>query len=332
MTMHVIKPAFKLIGVYGASAQVAKAAEEEMQDTMLYDGDQQRYLQLLANGGEEEVGIDASDVDSSDVASSNDIDSSDDDSDHGARDKLSSSVARAASSGKRGRAAIGASDPNPLMAEIGSKTERRQAAAQRWFNDPLFAGVDESLAAAEEEGQEADGGVDAEGGRTEVDDETASAPPAKRKRRKEGKEKGEKERGAEGGREMGAAEALLASMPKSDKEKRKEKRKKVGGLCDSYIQLIFPSNVDRSHIMFWIHREGSRGMSCRYLCAEVPHGLVGEEQVDDAPLYCRRCERTQGKLDSCYSSRTPYSNGDGHTFTTTYTPSAASFVLLASIT
>ena len=90
---------------------MAKAAEEEMQDTMLYDGDQQRYLRLLANGGEEEVGIDASDVDSSDVASSNDVDSdSDDDSDFGGsgRDNLRSSVARSAGRGKRGRALMGA--------------------------------------------------------------------------------------------------------------------------------------------------------------------------------------------------------------------------------
>lgn len=49
-----------------------------MEDTMMYDGDQQRYLQLLATGGEKEVAVDASDIDSSDVASSNDIDSDSD--------------------------------------------------------------------------------------------------------------------------------------------------------------------------------------------------------------------------------------------------------------
>ena len=215
-----------------------------MQDTMLYDGDQQRYLQLLANGGEEEVGIDASDVDSSDVASSNDIESSDDsDSDGGGRarrDKLSSSVARSAGRGKRGRAAMGASasdeegaaamsDPNPLMAEIGSKTERRQAAAQRWFSDPMFADVDETLAAEKAEGMEVDGGEeDGEEG-----DDEATKPPTKRTRR--GDEKSKRRGGGRAGqgkdeepeKELGAAEALMAEMPKTEKEKRKEKRKKV---------------------------------------------------------------------------------------------------------
>ncbi|CAM9738667.1 unnamed protein product, partial [Ectocarpus fasciculatus] len=202
-------------------AKAAKAAEEEMEDTALYDGDQQRYLQLLANGGEEEIGIDASDVDSSDVASSDDI-SDDEDSDDEVRDKLRSSVSRSAGRGKRGREAMGASaaavsDPNPLMAEIGSKSERRQAAAQRWFSDPLFAGIDETL----EGGEEAD------------DEAVDVAPPSKRKRGG-GEEDRAKRRGAEGpGKELGAAEALMASMPKTEKEKRKEKRKKAR-ICSNF--------------------------------------------------------------------------------------------------
>ena len=206
---------------------MTKAAEEEMQDTMLYDGDQQRYLRLLANGGEEEVGIDASDVDSSDVASSNGIDSdSEDDSDVGAvgaRDSLKSSVARSAGRGKRSRAQMGAgggegmSDPNPLLAEIASKSERRQAASQRWFSDPIFDDVDETLAAAVEPVEhdaEVDDAPDA------VDNEEASNKP----RRGGGVDKGRQRRGGE---EQGAAEVLLAAMPKTEKEKRKEKRKKV---------------------------------------------------------------------------------------------------------
>lgn len=217
-----------------------------MQDTMLYDGDQQRYLRLLANGGEEEVGIDASDVDSSDVASSNDVDSdSDADSDSvgAARDNLRSSVARSAGRGKRGRAQMGApldgsggagtSDPNPLLAEIASKSERRQAASQRWFSDPIFNEVDETLAATvEPEEEEA----------VEDDAEMEDAPDAvdkpssnvKKPRRGGGGEKGRRRGQAEGGQgedgeEKGAAEALLAAMPKTEKEKRKEKRKKVRG-------------------------------------------------------------------------------------------------------
>lgn len=217
-----------------------------MEDKMLFDGDQQRYLQLLANGGEEEVGIDASDVDSSDVASSNDIDSSDDDSDTGggaARDKLSSSVARSVGRGKRGRAAIGASavspaeDPNPLMAEIGSKSERRQAAAQRWFNDPLFEGVDETLEAEDDEDGQV-GDVMSVGGDDDDDDEQGeegddeSSKPAKKRIRRGGGgegggEKGKRRGGREEPKQLGAAEALMAAMPKTDKEKRKEKRKKV---------------------------------------------------------------------------------------------------------
>lgn len=219
------------------SRKATKAAEEEMEDTMLFDGDQQRYLQLLANGGEEEMGIDASDVDSSDVASSNDIDSSDEESDDDSRDvgtlrkKLVSSVARSAGRGKRGRAEIGQSVStsdeteesrrNPLMAEIGSRSERRQAAAQRWFNDPLFSGVDETLAATEE----GDGDSESAG------HDEAREPPTKRSRRAgavvaDGQRKAERGRREEA-KEVGAAEALMAAMPRTEKEKRKEKRKKV---------------------------------------------------------------------------------------------------------
>ncbi|CAM9476302.1 unnamed protein product [Ectocarpus sp. 6 AP-2014] len=201
-------------------AKAAKAAEEEMEDMALYDGDQQRYLQLLANGGEEEVGIDASDVDSSDVASSDDI-SDDDDSDDDVRDKLSSSVSRAVGRGKRGRDAMGASavvsDPNPLMAEIGSKSERRQAAAQRWFSDPLFAGIDETLEGGGEE--------------QEADDEASGVVPTSKRKRGTGEEDRAKRRGA-AGEELGAAETLIAAMPKTDKEKRKEKRKKARSCFD----------------------------------------------------------------------------------------------------
>lgn len=205
-----------------SAIQAAKAAEEEMQDTMLYDGDQQRYLQLLANGGEEEVGIDASDVDSSDVASSNEIDSdSDDEADH--RRPISTAAGR-----KRGRAAIGTSDaksdPNPLLAEIASKSERRQAATQRWFNDPLFAGVEETLEGAGREAREVEGDAGDEG-----DTEEASKPPSKRSRRgaETGRRRGKEAVAEAETPELGAADALLASMPKTDKEKRKEKRKKV---------------------------------------------------------------------------------------------------------
>lgn len=246
---------------------MTKAAEEEMQDTMLYDGDQQRYLRLLANGGEEEVGIDASDVDSSDVASSNDVDSdSDADSDiggsGGGRDSpLRSSVARSAGRGKRGRAQMGtpldgkggagaASDPNPLLAEIATKSERRQAASQRWFSDPIFNEVDETLAASVEPGQQQQ---QQEEESADDDDVMEDAPgavekpsSATRPRRGGDEEKGRRrvqgggeEKGrrrvqgedgvgeGQGGQELGAADALLAAMPKTEKEKRKEKRKKA---------------------------------------------------------------------------------------------------------
>lgn len=207
---------------------MAKASEEEMEDRTLYDGDQQRYLQLLANGGEEDVGIDASDVDSSDVASSNDIES---DSDSEDEDKLHSSVARSEGRGKRGRAAIGASsrqksDPNPLLAEIASKSERRQAATQRWFNDPLFAEVDETPGADAVKGED----VMEDEEEKEGDSDEESRPAAKRSKRDvdRGRRKGTVEVGQEDGvQEGGAAADLLASMPKTEKQKRHEKRKKV---------------------------------------------------------------------------------------------------------
>lgn len=208
---------------------------------MLYDGDQQRYLQLLANGGEEELGIDASDVDSSDVASSNDIASDgEENEDSDEDDRLRSSVPRSPGRGKRGRKEIGAlravhptSDSNPLLAEIASKSERRQAAAQRWFNDPLFADVDETLRV--DDGAEEGVGEDADEDEA-IKDDDAGVPPIKRSRR--GAESGRRRKvsavGEERREEAGAAAALLAAMPKTEKEKRKEKRKKVQG----YIYLV----------------------------------------------------------------------------------------------
>lgn len=220
-----------------------------MQDTMLYDGDQQRYLQLLANGGEEETNVDASDIDSSDVASSNEIESdSDSDEDQLASDRMRSSVLRSQGRGKRGRSAIGsdaevdanADDRNPLIAEIASKSERRQAATQRWFNDPLFAEVDEAEPTATVEGDDVvsarpgeDGGLD--DSNPDMDEENETRPSRKRARGDGGKDgKGTRGRrgveehvGGDGDEQMGEAAALLKAMPKTDKEKRKEKRKKV---------------------------------------------------------------------------------------------------------
>ena len=212
---------------------------EEKQDSMLYDGEQQRYLRLLANGGEEEMGVDASDVDSSDVASSDDDiqtdGESDEESDQG--ELLSSLKAKRESRvaiKSRGARAEGASrrvERNPLLAEITSKAERRQAATQRWFSDPLFDEVDQSL------GGEGDRGIGdgepAGGEETEKDGSEGEANrrrPSKRSRHTADETKdieSESATGKGGESQDGAAANFLASMPKTDKEKRKEKRKKV---------------------------------------------------------------------------------------------------------
>lgn len=206
--------------------QATKAAEEEMEDTMMYDGDQQRYLQLLANGGEEETAVDASDIDSSDVASSDDISSDGNDSEMDT-DKLRTSVARSQGRGKRRRSEMGlssltgAAEPHPLLAEIASKSERRQAATQRWFSDPLFADVDETHATPEDTVAEDD--VDNLDGERDEEGKTL----AKRRRNGVDISRGRKKSGEDVQKEGGEAAALLASMPKTEKEKRKEKRKKV---------------------------------------------------------------------------------------------------------
>lgn len=222
---------FFLPVVAATMTKAAKAAEEEMQDKMLYDGEQQRYLQLLANGGEEEMGVDASDIDSSDVASSDDIRSeSEEGSDEDGPRLLASKRGRVAAT-KAGLSdadtvvAASAKDRNPLLAEIASRSERRQSAAQRWFSDPLFQGVEDSA-----DGSEVVTGMDV--------DENESSEPKRSKRDKSAARR----RGASGkaavasamgdsdddmALEGSAAEKLLKSMPKTDKEKRKEKRKKV---------------------------------------------------------------------------------------------------------
>lgn len=187
----------------------------------MYDGDQQRYLQLLANGGEKEAVMDASDIDSSDVASSDDIDSNSDDSDADA--PLAggvSSTSKGEGRGKRGRSQIGLSEgtlnePHPLLTEIASKSERRQVATTRWFSDPLF---DEANTL----------GASPTGGSVAIGEDQVEQPSLKRPRRGQGAVRQPQDNFVipEGG-SGGAAEALLASMPKTEKEKRKEKRKKV---------------------------------------------------------------------------------------------------------
>lgn len=199
-----------------------------MQDTMLYDGEQQRYLQLLANGGEEEIGVDASDIDSSDVASSDDIQSgSEGESDDDAPRLLATKRRRPAVTEADTALTASSKNRNPLIAEIASKSERRQSAAERWFSDPLFEAVGDAA-----DGTEVFTDMDA-------DDESESSEQDQPKRSKrDSNAKGRRSAGkkaaqADGGQsdetawKGTTAEKVLDSIPKTDKEKRKEKRRKV---------------------------------------------------------------------------------------------------------
>lgn len=207
------------------SSQADKASNEEKQDNMLYDEEQQRYLQLLANGGVEELAVDASDIDSSDVSSDGGSEDEHDDVDGDVP-----SDSRGGGFEKHARSEVDVSGSreddtsqgrNPLLAEISTKSERRQAATQRWFNDPLFEGVeeehDEEVAHIEDStanGGESQNGRAAKRPRSESDTRGRKSLPGVDGERLE----------VEEGR---AAAAVLESMPMTDKEKRKEKRKKV---------------------------------------------------------------------------------------------------------
>lgn len=204
---------------------------------MLYDGEQQRYLQLLANGGEEEMGVDASDIDSSDVASSDDIRSgSEGESDEDSPRLLATKRRRPAVTKADTAVAASSKDRNPLIAEIASKSERRQSAAQRWFSDPLFEGVEDSV-----DGTEVVTDMD-----LDDEDESSEQKQSKRSKREANassrqglREKAavteEREQSDDMAWEGSAADRVLKSMPKTDKEKRKEKRKKVRFILARYL-------------------------------------------------------------------------------------------------
>ncbi|CAM9283832.1 unnamed protein product [Discosporangium mesarthrocarpum] len=182
-------------------AKAAKAAEEEMRDTILYDGDQQRYMEML--GGFGEGGVEDSDV-SSDTSGDMDEEEDGDSDDIVERRSGQPDKENYVEIGKNLKSQSGARNRHPLLAEIGTKSERQYAAADRWFSNPLFAGVE---AAEEHEKMEVE--------EKENDSEGENEEKSKGKRARLGDEE-----------EEGEAAAVLASMPKTDKEKRKEKRKK----------------------------------------------------------------------------------------------------------
>ncbi|CAM9182039.1 unnamed protein product [Choristocarpus tenellus] len=202
-----------------------KAAEEEMQDTMLYDGDQQRYLEILAG-----VGADGSDA-SSDISGDEDdfdvLDSDEEDVPVGAdlsNDGSKSSKMRTLQV-KSKKAGDNGKQQHPLLAEIAPKSERQRAAAERWFSDTLFDGVDESVEVTDDVGKDElfnDNGVD------DMDESPPLAKCARVSTTARGLRHGvEVKNGGDDDLEGSAAADLLASMPKTDKEKRKEKRRKA---------------------------------------------------------------------------------------------------------
>lgn len=218
--------------------QANKAADEAAQDSILYDGEQQRYLQLLANGGADEVPVDASDIDSSDVSSSldaSDVDSDDEDEpqDKDTQKRMPSASERPEKEGPRGR--------HPLLTEISSKSERRRAATERWFNNPLFAGVDvDDSPRPEAEIHFHQHGL----GDDETGQEGIQRPTKRPRSGGELREKSIRETAKEEEELSGAAAELLAAMPKTDKEKRKEKRRKVS------IETLMPRSSGTAQFAF----------------------------------------------------------------------------------
>eukprot|EP00611_Tribonema_gayanum_P012939 TRINITY_DN2365_c0_g1_i1.p1 TRINITY_DN2365_c0_g1~~TRINITY_DN2365_c0_g1_i1.p1 ORF type:complete len:1046 (+),score=376.55 TRINITY_DN2365_c0_g1_i1:217-3354(+) len=245
-------------------AKAVKAAEEEMEDTVLYDGDQQKYLEMLA--GEKET----------------DEEDSDDADDDGYFDQVSDDEAPPVKKTKR--APGGGLLTDLLTAD--DIEETKKGASARWFSNALFKGVEDAFGAdaedqlaqpsaggnAEESADEGDEDDDNDGDAQEPDalepsdgeepadaaeeaeaeeddeapvqegsDDDASAKPtrmSKKERKMLAKTKKAakytKGTAAAGGSAMdvddpditGAAAELLSSMPKTDKQIRSEKRKK----------------------------------------------------------------------------------------------------------
>jgi AdoMet-dependent rRNA methyltransferase SPB1 len=140
----------------------AEAAAVVMEDAVLYDGDRQRYLEMLAAGG------------SSDDSSDDDSDSSDDEGD----------VDSASGGANRGRKKPKSLPGAGLLTDLddGSR-EGPDAVSRRWFSNDIFAGVEDG--ADEEE---------------EADDVPGAA--------------------------AAAADDVISSMPKTDKELRKDRRRR----------------------------------------------------------------------------------------------------------
>ncbi|KAG5181819.1 Spb1 C-terminal domain-containing protein [Tribonema minus] len=170
-------------------AKAVKAAEEEMEDTVLYDGDQQKYLEMLA--GEKET----------------DEEDSDDEDDDGYFDQVSDDEAPPVKKTKR---APGGGLLTDLLT-ANDIEETKKGASARWFSNALFKGVEDAFGAdAEDQLAQPSAGGNAEqsadegdGDDGDDDDDDVDDPDI-----------------------TGAAAELLSSMPKTDKQIRSEKRKK----------------------------------------------------------------------------------------------------------
>ncbi|CAM9642649.1 unnamed protein product [Chrysoparadoxa australica] len=170
----------------------AKAAEEMEEDATLYDGDQQRYLEMLAGKGKIGHQISMMNGDEEDSCASSGSDSE--------------------------------TEGGGLISGILDGDEKKRAITSQWFDNDIFAGAEEALEQAKEKDRRA---AEAEASRKAAK-QGGDGRGAKRARQQTSSKAGsDDEDDGDSGDEVGVASQVLASMPMTDKEKRKEKRKKA---------------------------------------------------------------------------------------------------------
>jgi AdoMet-dependent rRNA methyltransferase SPB1 len=212
------------------AAQAAMAAERMGEDMAMYDGELSGYVELLSGKtkGEDSDSEESSDTESEgeeeeeeeESAAESQSESEEDD------DEEEEEEEEEEGQGKKGKR------QHPLLVdpEVFAGVEKSGAKVARWFSNPVF----KSLGVGLEDGDDEEGEGEGSGMEEPFDDEEeeseeeeAAAPPVGGKRKKEGGSGSGKGSGGKGGKFASVAEEVLASMPKTDKQVRHEKRMKA---------------------------------------------------------------------------------------------------------
>ena len=211
-----------------AKAAVAAMAAEKMgEDMALYDGDLSGYVQLLAGkGGKEDAD---SDTDSDDTESESE---EEEEAAAASEEEGEEEETVASDEEEEEEEGGGKKGAHPLLVDpaVFAGVERSGAKVARWFSNPVFKSLGGLAGGEEEEGSEEEP-FDEEESEVSEEEEAAAAVAA-------AVDNGKKRKQQQGGAALSSsssskppptkfasmAEEVLASMPKTDKQLRHEKR------------------------------------------------------------------------------------------------------------